>query len=138
MGSEMCIRDRLNVIVSALPLSETFQHSADKLSERDFYAGELARLKKHYGVDEVIFTNPHGALCEGSFTNLFLDIDGKLYTPPLEAGLLPGILRAKLIGTGEATEKPLTLEDLYEADGLYMGNSMRGLIAAKLIQKAPA
>lgn len=134
----IALEPTLNVIVSALPLSETFQHSADKLSERDFYAGELARLKKHYGVDEVIFTNPHGALCEGSFTNLFLDIDGKLYTPPLEAGLLPGILRAKLIGTGEATEKPLTLEDLYEADGLYMGNSMRGLIAAKLIQKAPA
>ena len=132
------LKPELDVIVSAQPLSEMFQHSADKISARDFYAGELARLKKHYGVDEVIFTNPNGELCEGSFTNLFLEINGQLYTPHIKAGLLPGILRAKLIKSGTVKQKLLRLEDLYTADRLFMGNSMRGLMPANLIQKTPA
>jgi len=131
-------KSEIKVIISAQPLSEIYQHSADKISARDFYAGELARLKKHYEVDEVIFTNPDGDLCEGAFTNLFLENNGQIYTPHIKAGLLPGILRAKLIKTGKAVEKPLTLDDLYSADRLFMGNSMRGLMPANLIRKTPA
>jgi para-aminobenzoate synthetase/4-amino-4-deoxychorismate lyase len=71
-----------------------------------------------------------GQLTEGSFTNLFVDRGGKLLTPPLSAGLLPGVLRAELIDSGRAVEAALTRADLNH--GFFVGNALRGLIPATL------
>jgi para-aminobenzoate synthetase/4-amino-4-deoxychorismate lyase len=48
--------------------------------------------------------------------------------------LLPGTLRAELIAEGRAVEAVLTLEDLKAADRVYLGNSVRGLVRAELLQ----
>jgi para-aminobenzoate synthetase/4-amino-4-deoxychorismate lyase len=79
---------------------------------------------------ETIFTDPDGRLTEGSRTNIFVDRDGTLLTPPLTRGIMPGILRAKLIEEGRAEESDLTPDDL--KDGFFVGNIVRGLIPAKL------
>ena len=71
-----------------------------------------------------------GHVTEGSFTNVFVERDGMLLTPPLTAGLLPGVLRAELLETGRAREAPLTRGDL--ANGFFVGNALRGLIPARL------
>lgn len=76
------------------------------------------------------FTAPDGTLTEGSFTSLFVERGGKLLTPPLATGLLPGILRAALLEEGKAEEASLTADDL--KDGFFIGNSLRGLMAAEL------
>jgi para-aminobenzoate synthetase/4-amino-4-deoxychorismate lyase len=79
-------------------------------------------------VDEVVFQNERGELTEGARSNIFVERDGILLTPPLEAGVLPGILRAELIAEGGAVEATLTPDDL---DGeVWLGNSLRGLIRA--------
>ena len=54
-----------------------------------------------------------------------------LLTPPVQLGLLPGVLRRSLIENGKAKEQELTLDDL--TDGFFCGNAVRGLIPAKLI-----
>ncbi len=95
-----------------------------KTSWRDLYDGEVARLK----TDEVIFCNEHGELTEGARSNIFVRCDGVLLTPPLSSGLLPGILRAELLESGQAREMVLTDEDL--SGEVYFGNSLRGLIPA--------
>jgi para-aminobenzoate synthetase/4-amino-4-deoxychorismate lyase len=77
-----------------------------------------------------VFVDPEGRLTEGSFTNIFVERDGKLLTPPVARGLIPGVLRAKLIDEGKAAEADLTVEDL--KDGFLLGNSLRGMIRAKL------
>jgi para-aminobenzoate synthetase/4-amino-4-deoxychorismate lyase len=82
------------------------------------------------GTLEVIFTDPDGFLTEGSFTSLFVERDGRLLTPPLARGLLPSVLRARLIEEGRAEEADLRPEDL--ADGFLIGNSVRGLIRARV------
>ena len=109
------------------------QATAHKISTRDFYDGERARLKSLYNVDEVIFMNEENALCEGSFTTLFIQKNKTLLTPYMGAGLLPGVFRTYMLETGKATESYVTQEDLKSADKLYVGNSLRGLIPAKLI-----
>jgi para-aminobenzoate synthetase/4-amino-4-deoxychorismate lyase len=76
----------------------------------------------------VLFCDPAGFLTEGSFTSLFVERGGRLLTPPLARGLLPGILRERLIAEGRAAEADLTAADL--SDGFYLGNSVRGLIRA--------
>jgi para-aminobenzoate synthetase/4-amino-4-deoxychorismate lyase len=97
-----------------------------KTSRRGFY--EEARRAS--GVFEVLFEDEEGFLTEGSFTNLFVDRDGRLLTPPLARGLLPGTLRERLIEEGRALEAELRAADL--EGGFFVGNAVRGMIAARL------
>ncbi|HYJ31482.1 MAG TPA: aminodeoxychorismate synthase component I [Allosphingosinicella sp.] len=82
---------------------------------------------------ETIFHDEAGFLTEGSFTSLFVERGGMLLTPPLARGLLPGILRQRLIEEGRAREADLVAADL--VSGFLIGNDVRGLIRATL---APA
>ena len=56
------------------------------------------------GAQEAILLRDDGLLTEGSFTNLFVERGGKMLTPPLHLGLLPGVLRRSLIEEGRAEE----------------------------------
>ncbi|MDF1601725.1 aminotransferase class IV family protein [Mesorhizobium sp. YIM 152430] len=84
-------------------------------------------------IDEVVLLNGDGELAEGTITNLFVDFgDGVLATPPVEAGALPGVLRAELLDQGKAVEARLLPSDIGRARAVFVGNSLRGLIAARL------
>src|SRR3990172_2357278 len=109
-----------------------------KTTRRQFFDRELERQKALTGCDEVIFLNKKGELTEGTRTNLFLDLDGRLFTPALTCGLLPGTLREELLDLprAAASEAVLTLADLACADRIYLGNSVRGLIRAELLDPA--
>lgn len=94
---------------------------------------DRARAALPNGVDELLFLNERDELCEGTITNLFLTLaDGSKVTPSLASGVLPGILRETLLSSGEVTERTLTMEDLQNAREIHMGNSLRGLIPARL------
>ncbi|MDX8528778.1 aminotransferase class IV family protein [Mesorhizobium sp. MSK_1335] len=83
--------------------------------------------------DEVLLANERGELCEGTITNVFADFgDGLLATPRLDCGLLPGILRAELLDEGRAVEAIYSFDDLKAAKAIFVGNSLRGLIPARL------
>jgi len=84
--------------------------------------------------DEVLLLNQDGQVCEGTITNVFAeDGSGLLLTPPVSCGLLPGVLRAELLDTRRAVEATLRLQDLSAAAGIFVGNSLRGLVRAKLL-----
>ncbi|MFE0019008.1 aminotransferase class IV family protein [Mesorhizobium sp. NPDC059054] len=104
-----------------------------KTSRRDAYQAARAEYTTA-DADEVLLANERGEICEGTITNLFVDTGngGPLLTPALMCGLLPGILRGEFLDQGRAREAVLTLDDLIAAKQLYVGNSLRGLIAAKL------
>jgi para-aminobenzoate synthetase/4-amino-4-deoxychorismate lyase len=98
-----------------------------KTTQRDLYNNELAKARAE-GYDEVLFLNERGELTEGAISTLFVRIDGKLFTPPLSAGALPGVLRRHILATNPtAQESTLTLADLASAEAIYLGNSLRGL-----------
>ncbi|TPN35447.1 hypothetical protein FKO01_10010 [Mesorhizobium sp. B2-3-3] len=83
--------------------------------------------------DEVILANERGEICEGTITNIFADFgDGVLATPRLDCGLLPGVLREALLDEGRAEEAIYSYDDLTLAKALFVGNSLRGLIPARL------
>lgn len=102
-----------------------------KTTQRELYDSTRAALPE--GVDEVIFLNENNNICEGTITNVFVERKDRLLTPPLHAGVLPGILRQDLIARGNAEEADLTTDDLKGRDVLYVGNALRGLIPAVLI-----
>ena len=116
----------VRVVVQPLPVEQGDYRLRYKTTDRLFYD----EARRASGADETIFVDPEGMLTEGSFTNIFVQRDGVLVTPPLSRGLVPGILRAVLIAKGEAIEGDVTVEDL--GDGFFVGNMLRGLIPAKL------
>ncbi|MFN3370910.1 MAG: aminotransferase class IV, partial [Sphingomonadaceae bacterium] len=109
-----------------LPVSPGDWRLAHKTGDRAFYD----EARRRAGSFEVLFERPDGLLTEGSFTSLFLERDGRLLTPPARLGLLPGVLRAELLASGRAVEAELGPADL--AGGFLLGNSLRGLLPARL------
>jgi para-aminobenzoate synthetase/4-amino-4-deoxychorismate lyase len=116
----------LPVALVPLPVAVDDWRLCHKTSDRAFYD----EARRASGAGEVIFVRPDGLLTEGSFTSLFVPRNGRLLTPPAALGLLPGILRARLLAEGRAVEAELTASDL--ADGFLLGNALRGLFKAKL------
>jgi para-aminobenzoate synthetase / 4-amino-4-deoxychorismate lyase len=102
-----------------------------KTTRRDLYDSEWKHYADTLGADEVIYLNEDGALAEGSRTTIFVERNGRLETPFLTEGLLPGTLRASLLKSGKAVESKLTLDDLAAADAVFLGNSVRGLMRAE-------
>ena len=81
---------------------------------------------------EKIYHNENGELLETSIGNLILKIAGKLYTPPVNLGILPGIYRQHLLETGQVEERVLTLKELAQAEAIYGCNAVRGLYKLSL------
>ncbi len=101
-----------------------------KTTYRPWYQGPRQKATDQ-GLFDVILVNAQGELTEGTISNIFLEIDGCLYTPPVEKGLLPGVLRASLIEAGKVKEARLTVLDLERASKVYVGNAVRGLVPVK-------
>lgn len=123
--------------VWTLRLARATLHSDDRLlrhktTRRETYAKARTEYPASQA-DEVLLANERGEVCEGAITTLFADFgDGPLLTPHLDCGLLAGVLRAEMLDEGPARQAVLTLDDLTAAKALFVGNSLRGLIAARL------
>jgi len=75
--------------------------------------------------DDVILVNGEGELTESTIANLVLVIRGDAWTPPVSAGLLPGVFRADLLRRGRIRERTLRPPDLIAAGAIYLINSVR-------------
>ncbi len=119
-------------VVSPVRLSSADALARHKTNWRAIYDEEQARAARETGADEVIFLNERDEVVEASRTNVFARIGGRLVTPPLSAGALGGCLRRALLDDPQSgcVEGGLTLDDLKEADAVYLGNSLRGLMRA--------
>ncbi|MCW1930825.1 aminotransferase class IV [Pararhodobacter zhoushanensis] len=91
-------------------------------------AYDRARAELPEGIDEVILLNERGEVCDGSISTLFFDRGNGLRTPPLSAGLLPGVLRASLA----VPEETLLPGDL-PLVRLWIGNALRGFCPARWV-----
>ena len=116
-------------LASGLPL---LRH---KTSQRAVYEAARAEFDKAEA-DEVLLLNERDEICEGTITSLFVEADdGMLLTPSLACGCLAGVLRTSLVCGRHARVAKLSVRDL-EGRDVYIGNSLRGLIAARLVAAA--
>jgi len=122
------------------PLSPSFCKTKLCLQEADLnqsftYFKTTHRPHLSLGKQEIIYHNAAGELLETSIGNLVLKINGKLYTPPIRLGILPGIYRQHLLETGQVEEKVLTVPDLDQAEAVYGCNAVRGLYELEVNSK---
>lgn len=105
-----------------------------KTTDRRHYDEQLSKTIDCF---DVLFMNEQLELTEGSYTNLFIEKEGVLYTPPQECGLLAGVMRHVIIedNTIQTKEKKLFVEDLITADKVYLSNAVRGLISVNFINQ---
>ena len=103
-----------------------------KTTRRQVYEAARAEFPRE-AADEVLLLNERSEVCEGTITNVFIDIgEPVLDTPALTSGLLPGVLRGSLLEQVTTREAVLSEADLRAAKALYVGNARRGLIKARL------
>lgn len=87
-------------------------------------------------IDEVLFLNSRGEICEGSTTNVFFVRDGQIYTPALSCGLLPGIVRRFLLEHFPINQVILHPEDIRIMEECFVTNSLIGIMpVTSLAQK---
>ena len=104
-----------------------------KTTHRPQYA-EAFKAAQDEGFDDVLFMNERGEVTEGAISNVFVEIDGKWLTPPVECGLLAGVFRRHVLETrGDIEERVLTLENMRRADAVYLANAVRGLRRVELV-----
>lgn len=84
----------------------------------------LAHARRH-GATEALFANTAGELCEGTGTNVFLVLGGRLVTPPLSSGCLAGVTRALLLEWCGAEEVRVPMGALAEAEEVFLTSSTR-------------
>jgi para-aminobenzoate synthetase/4-amino-4-deoxychorismate lyase len=85
------------------------------------------------GCDDALFLNAQGQVTECAVHNVMIAKNGRLITPPLDCGVLPGVYRQHLLATHPKIEEAaITLEDVLSADRIFIFNSVRGLRLARI------
>lgn len=119
----------MRVRLAAAPIDPSDVFLYHKTTNRRVY--EQARLAD---CDDVVLWNPARDVTETTIANLVVDIGGRRVTPPVEAGLLPGTMRAELLARGEIGEERVTIEQLQSATRLWLVNSVRGWCPALFVR----
>lgn len=122
----------------SLKLSNVYRNSKSKLTyiKSINYLENIIEREEAIkdGYDEVLFLNEKGFVAEGSISNIFLIKGNKIYTPKVECGLLPGVVRNFIINEFNVIEKEILLDDLLNADEVFVTNSLLGIMGISKIE----
>ena len=125
------------VVLSPLRVPANDSRARHKTTARALYDRELERVVAA-GHFDALFFNTAGKLAEGARTNIVLQLDGILRTPPLEDGVLDGVMRSRLLAEGRVRERSLEAEDLQRAERIFVSNALRGLVEVRWVRESTA
>ncbi len=123
-----------NVVLS--PLSKFSQDIwlRHKTTQREEYDRAWQRAEQQ-GAFDMLFCNERGELTEGGRSNLLVKMEGRWYTPPLSAGVLPGVMRSVVMDdpSWQVTERNMRPEQLSIAQEIAVCSSLRGVLPVRLV-----
>lgn len=93
-----------------------------KTTHRSIYQVFLNEFPEAF---DVLLWNDQRELTEFTIGNLVVEINGGLYTPPLECGLLPGTFRQKLLDDNIISERKIRIEEIKNCANIWLINSIR-------------
>ena len=115
-----------------------------RMSSNDHFLQHKTSLRQRYdqgwrdaeaaGGFDTLFFNERYELTEGGRSNVFIRIDGRWFTPPLSAGVLPGVMRSVLLEDEalNASERRISIADLKAAEEIRVCNALRGFLRAEI------
>jgi para-aminobenzoate synthetase/4-amino-4-deoxychorismate lyase len=123
-----CAPQRITVASGPVNSSNPFLYH--KTTNRGLYEAARAACP---GYDDVLLFNEKGEATESTIANLAVEIEGRLYTPPVRCGLLPGTLRADLIEQRTLLERPMTVREVLQSPRVLFLNSVRGMYRVQVV-----
>ncbi|MFD5326933.1 aminotransferase class IV [Streptomyces sp. NPDC127092] len=101
------------------------------------YAENVVALARAHerGASEALFANTAGRLCEGTGSNVFVVVDGRILTPPVSSGCLAGITRALAVEWTGAEEADLPMDVLESADEIFLTSTLRDVQAVHRVDE---
>ncbi|MET0728444.1 MAG: aminotransferase class IV [Acidimicrobiales bacterium] len=99
------------------------------------YADNVIALAaaKQQGCTEGVFATTRGTLCEGTGTNVFVAVDGRLVTPPLTSGCLAGVTRELVLEVTDAVEEDVPMEVFLAAQEVFLTSTGRDVQAVSRV-----
>jgi branched-chain amino acid aminotransferase len=124
MSPQSPVADCVDVVTVPWPRNE---HGALAGLKTTSYADNVRALAyaKEQGGSEAVFANTAGHLCEGTGTNVFVVLAGRLVTPPLSSGCLAGVTRALVLEWVGAQEEEVPVTALGEAEEAFLTGTSR-------------
>ncbi len=120
----------ISVGLARKPVDSSNIYLYHKTTHRDVYIEAKSSCPE---CDDVVLFNERCELTESCIANIIVRINGTLVTPPVESGLLAGTYRAWMLDRNEVLERVIMVDELKNADEIYLANSVRKLQKAVLI-----
>ncbi|RZK99180.1 MAG: bifunctional aminodeoxychorismate synthase component I/aminotransferase [Rubrivivax sp.] len=119
----------ITVALATQPMPPADEFIAHKTTQRSAYAP----FHPAAGCFDTLLWNEQGEITEFTIGNVAVKLAGEWFTPPLSAGLLPGVMRQTLLAEGRLRERTITVDEVrHQAEGLALINSVRGWMDARL------
>lgn len=124
----------VKLLLSKTPMSSEDSFLRHKTSLRRVYDQGWQQAEA-VGAFDSIFYNERGEITEGGRSNLFIKLNGRWFTPPLSAGLLPGVMRAAMLEDEalNASERCFGINELRAAEDVAACNALRGWLRADIL-----
>jgi para-aminobenzoate synthetase/4-amino-4-deoxychorismate lyase len=124
----------LQVCLAPAPVDSSDPFLYHKTTHRQVYEQAQAACREAYGEnwEDVLLWNEKRELTEATVANLLVELDRRLYTPPVRCGLLAGTYRGWLLEQGLVEERVLPLAILLDHPPVYLVNSVRKVRAATI------
>ncbi|MGQ3892675.1 aminotransferase class IV [Legionella sp. CNM-4043-24] len=107
------------------------QSPSSRIKSLSYLDNILARQEAQArGFDEAVMLNSQGMVADGAISNLYLIKEAQVFTPSVENGALPGVIRHLLVyELNLVKERSLRIEDFHEADAVFVSNALMGIKA---------
>lgn len=132
----------LGIQLHLLPYPRNEKSPLCNIKSANYLENILAKEEANrHECEEGLLLNTRGFLAEGTMSNLFFIKAGTLFTPSLESGCLPGIIRQIVLDLAHSeqisTQEGLyTLSDLMSSDEIFMTNSLMGLMPVRSFNRS--
>ena len=118
------------VSMASSPVARDNPWLRHKTTRREIYT---ALAKEQAGIFDTLLYNEQDELTEFTRGNLVIERQGRLLTPPVTCGLLPGVFREVLLTRKRVIEEVVTLDDLTKANTIWFVNSVRGAVKVNFL-----
>lgn len=123
--------DEIRIVIDREPLDSSDGRVFHKGADREHFD---LRRRRNPDADDVLCVNTDGRVTESTVANVVFLIDGTWITPPVADGLLPGVLRQRLLEDGTLSERSVTIAQAESASAVALINSVRGWVPAAIIE----